>query len=61
MGAGDTHGIQLGAMPLHAATDRFGHQIFDLLTADLHIRQPLARQQQLGGQGVGFLAPCFSK
>ncbi len=44
-------------MTFHAAADRFGDQVLDLLAADLHIRQPLAGQQQLRGQGVGLLTP----
>lgn len=55
MGPRHPHGVELAAVTLHAAADRFGHQIGDLLAADLHIRQPLAGQQQLGGQGVGLL------
>ena len=45
-------------MALHTAADGLGHQVSDLLPRDSHIRQPLARQQQLGGQGIGFLLPA---
>ena len=61
MGLGHPHRIELGTMALHATADGFGDEVFDLFAADLHIRQPLASQQQLGGQGIGFLAPLLSK
>ena len=61
MGLGHPHRVELGAVPFNAAADGFGDEVFDLLAADLHIRQPLASQQQLGGQGIGFLAPLLSK
>ena len=41
-------------MAFDATTDGFGDEVFDLFAADLYIRQPLAGQQQLGGQGIGF-------
>ena len=61
MGLGHPHGIELGAVAFHAAADRFGDQVFDLLTADLHIRQPLAGQQQLGRESIGFLPPFLGE
>ena len=48
-------------MAFHSTADRFRHQIFDLLPADLHIRQPLTSQQQLGGERIGFLPPLFGE
>ena len=49
-----------GSMALNRMQSAKG-AVIRLLTADLHIRQPLAGQQQLGGQGIGFLAPLLSK
>ena len=59
MGLGHAHGIQLGAMPFDPTADGFGDQVFDLLAADLHIREPLPGQQQLGCQSVCFLFPTL--
>ena len=42
MGLGHPHRVELGAVPFNAAADGFGDEVFDLLAADLHIRQPLA-------------------
>jgi len=61
VGAGDAHGIELAAVPFHPATQGLVDQIGDLLPADLHIRQPLACQQQLGGEGIGFLLPLLAE
>ena len=61
MGAGDAHRIELAAVALHAAAQGLVHQVSDLLARDLHIRQPLAGQQQLGGEGVAFLLPFGAK
>ena len=61
MGPGHPNRVKLGAMSLHTAADRLGDEVFDLLATDQHIRQPLASQQQLGGQGIGLLAPLLSK
>ena len=57
MGAGHSHGVELRAVTLDAAADGFIHEVLDLFAADLHIRQPLAGQQQLGCEGVGFFRP----
>ena len=59
MGPRHPHGIQLGPMPFHAAAQGLRHQIGDLLTADLHIGQPLPGQQQLCGQAIGLLLPLL--
>ena len=61
MGPGHPHCVQLGAMAFHPAPQGFLHQVTNLLAADLHIGQPLARQQQLGGQGIGVLLPLRPK
>ena len=61
MGPGHPHRIQLGAMAFHPAPQGFLHQVTNLLAADLHIGKPLARQQQLGGQGIGVLLPLRPK
>ena len=61
MGSSHAYGVQLRTVAFYPATDRFGHEIFDLLTADLHIRQPLTGQQQLGGESIGFFSPGFGK
>ena len=61
MGSSDADGVQLGSVAFHSAPNRFGHEIFDLFTADSHIGQPLPGQQQLGGKSVGFFAPGFGK
>ena len=42
MGLGHPHGIELGAVAFHTATDGLSHQVFDLFPTDLHIPQPLA-------------------
>ena len=55
MGPSHAQGIELSPVTLHAPAQSFIHQVGDLLTADLHIGKPLPRQQQLGGEGVGFL------
>ena len=55
MGAGHPHGVELAAMPLHLAAQGLVHQVLHLFAADAHIGQPLAGEQQLGGQGLGFL------
>lgn len=61
MGPGDANGIELRTVTFHASADRFGHEILDLFMADAHVRQPLTGQQQLGGQGIGFLLPALSE
>ena len=44
-------------MALHAPAQGLLHQVGDLFTADRHVGEPLAGQQQLGGEGIGFLLP----
>ena len=46
-------------MPLHPTPQGLIDQITDLVATDGHIRQPLARQQQLGGEGIAFLPPAL--
>ena len=48
-------------MPVHPAPYGLFHQIGHLGRADLHVRQPLARQQQPGGHGLGLLLPTLPK
>ena len=61
MGLGHSHRVELGSVPFDASADGLSHQVLDLFAADLNIRQPLAGQQQLGGQGIGLLSPLFGK